>query len=62
MISDSCIHSVAMNSVGGNNGGDNTSRNNLVCVHTLLSQFAEVNIANDDGDTPLILGTVCYYL
>jgi hypothetical protein len=29
----------------------------LVCANILLSNFADVNIANQDGDTALIAGT-----
>ncbi|XP_063678230.1 cortactin-binding protein 2-like [Bolinopsis microptera] len=30
------------------------TQNKLICANILLSKFADVNIANEDGDTPLI--------
>ena len=36
------------------------TQNKLVCANVLLSKFADVNLANEDGDTPLIAGT--YFL
>ncbi|KAL5252470.1 hypothetical protein ACHWQZ_G015293 [Mnemiopsis leidyi] len=30
------------------------TQNKLVCANVLLSKFADVNLANEDGDTPLI--------
>ena len=33
------------------------TQNKLVCANVLLSKFADVNLANEDGDTPLIAGT-----
>ena len=33
------------------------TQNKLICANILLSKFADVNIANEDGDTPLIAGS-----
>ena len=38
------------------NNGTSVTQNKLVCANVLLSRFADVNVANDDGDTPLIAG------
>lgn len=35
------------------------TQNKLICANILLSKFADVNLANQDGDTPLIAGKSC---
>lgn len=36
------------------NGAATETNNKLLCAHALLAKFADLNIANEDGDTPII--------
>ena len=36
--------------------GSSVTQNKLACANVLLSRFADVNVPNEDGDTPLIAG------
>ena len=38
------------------NGAATETNNKLLCAHALLAKFADLNIANEDGDTPIIAG------